>query len=148
MFYFVAFLLTLIVPIVGFFTSIHFANTKIDDKTTPPMRKLSSIISELIFISSPSIILLLFGFLTVTSALCIALGCIAFFAIALAIQNGNDIESFAMTAIMAIVVSHFFVSVSHAYEVYQRRRDAAVLQESAEEGTNPTVPRSDGAVGS
>lgn len=139
MIYFLALVLTLIVPLVGGFTFVYLVDSKIDPKENKRLHKSLSITSELIFIAAPSVILMMFGFLSVTSAIYIGIACMTLFGIALAIHNGNDVESFAMTAIMAIIIPHSLMSVSHAYDAYQRRHNTAATQDSTENSTNQSV---------
>jgi nitrogen fixation/metabolism regulation signal transduction histidine kinase len=135
--YFLALVLTLIVPFVGGFMFVVLVDSKIDSKANRRLHKSLSVASELIFIGSPSVILMMFGFLSLTAAIWIWLGCIALFGIALTIHNGNDVESFVMTAMMAILIPHFVISVSNAYDVYQRRHNAVETRESTANAVNP-----------
>lgn len=134
--YFEALILTLIVPIVGGISSVHFVDATIDPKSNMVLHRFVSIGLELMFVVSPCVVLATFEFLSLTSAFCIALACMALFGIVLGILKGNDVETFQVVAIIAVLLPHSVVSVSSAYDAYQRRNSGAEIQNSKTDVTN------------
>lgn len=121
MIYFVAFILTIVTPLVGGFSAIYLIDTYLEVERQRLTVRWLSITAELIFLAMPNLILVLFGFLSVTTAMWIVIGGYVLFAVAIWVHNGNDFESFVLTAIMMIIIPHTAISVSKAYEMYQRR---------------------------
>ncbi len=100
------------------------------------LHKSLSIGLELIFVASPCIVFATFDFLTITSAFCIALGCMALFGVVLRILNGNDVETFQVVAIIAILIPHLVITVSNAHDAYQKRNNGTEIQTSNTDATN------------
>jgi membrane-bound ClpP family serine protease len=145
--YFLALLLTLAVPLLGGFVSVHIVDSNVNAKEKRYLHKSLSIIAEIAFLASPGVILMMFGFLSPTATLWIVLGCVVLFGMALRIHNGNDVESFAVCAILAILIPHSVIAVSHAYAVHQGRNDTGTMQESTSNATNKAVNPSGGSGG-
>ncbi len=142
--YFVAFILTIVTPLAGGFGAIYSIDTYLEVERQRRTVKWLSITAELMFLAAPSLILVLFGFLSVTTAMWIVIGGYVLFAIAIWVHNGNDFESFVMTAIMMIIIPHTAISVSKAYETYERRNQIELNEPANKSATNNPMNPSGG----
>jgi Na+/melibiose symporter-like transporter len=122
MFHVFLFILILLVPLVGGFGAIHLITSRLDRSPQAHLSTPLCIVGEIVFLATPALILGLSQAVSIFLALGLLCVTLFIFLIALAIQRGNHIESFAVTATTVIVLSFPLTCYSHIQSVKSRRQ--------------------------
>lgn len=122
MFHVFLFILILLIPLVGGFGVIHLITSRFDRSPQAHLSTPLCILGEIVFLATPALILGLSQAVSIFIALGLLLVTLLIFLLALAIQRGNHIESFAVTATTVIVLSFLLTCYSHLQSVKSRRQ--------------------------
>lgn len=114
-------LTVLLVPLVGGFATIHWLTSNIGDGGFTPARRRLCFFAEAFWLSTPSLILGITQTVSLLACTIFLFVTAIIFLLALAIHRGNDIESFALTAITIIVISFLFIGDSFVASVKAQR---------------------------
>ena len=128
MFHVFLFILILLIPLVGGFGAIHLITSSLDRSPQAHLSTPLCIVGEIVFLATPALILGLSQAVSIFIALGLLSVTLFIFLIALVIQRGNHIESFAVTATTVIVLSFPLICYSHVQSVKSRRQPSQQQQ--------------------
>lgn len=122
MFHLFLLLSILLVPLVGGFATIHWLTSNLNDSEFTPARRRLCFFAEAFWLTTPSLILGATQTVSLLACTIFLFVTAIIFLLALAIHRGNDIESFALTAVTIIIISFLFVADSYVASVKAQRK--------------------------
>jgi hypothetical protein len=102
----------------GVFTVLEY---RLPHARHPRGYRAVSLAGESVALTVPPFCLYAANWITMSTLLVLLFTILGLFRIALYIHNGNDVESFMMMAMLAIVLCHFVCSAGFAYQKYRSR---------------------------